>query len=594
MIPILYKATETNFNHNGLGKLNGLLKNTVVEGLNAEFELYLEYPVTGSKYNLIQENVLILAKPNRFEDPHLFRVYERKLSSNQKRLEIYARSNTFDLAQNYVINCVVDDLSPGDAMNLMKSQAVVPCNFVFASDIMTKSSTVWTRRSLLSCISGQEGSLIHYWGGEIKRGNNWLWLYKNRGTDRGVTIRHGRNLKGLTASYSINGLITSIIPYCVIGRDDEGEEQIIVGTLVDSPKVSLYPHKFIDMIEFPIEKYGTETIEVDENGYETTTLTMTVAELNAAAATWFEDNPDRDIPAVNVDVELEDLSQLTDYEQFANFEKLLLGDTVHVFSEQFNVSIKAKVIKLTYDGLTDKHIKVEIGRVKSSRFDDVRSSIIETAIEPLYNQLHAIGLAANGKSKIFRGVLTPTKGMTKNDIWYKPVGDGETELYRYNGIAWVLEKVSGGLLGGVIDAGSGDLDIINLNANNITAGSIDASRVKLSSGYDVEQAIDAIETTPGPPGEPGYLLFIESSEGYIFKNGQISTILTARVFQGGLEITDEINANRFKWTRRSNSPINDQIWNDHNAGGTKSIIITNEDVFQRATFKCDLYSENGG
>src|SRR5699024_3898501 len=61
----------------------------------------------------------------------------------------------------------------------------------------------------------------------------------------------------------------------------------------------------------------------------------------------------------------------------------------------------------------------------------------------------------------------PESGMSKNDLWYKPVGDGETELYRDDGTMWRLEKVSAGLVAGTLDAASRDLVNINVNINNI-------------------------------------------------------------------------------------------------------------------------------
>lgn len=104
----------------------------------------------------------------------------------------------------------------------------------------------------------------------------------------------------------------------------------------------------------------------------------------------------------------------------------------------------------------------------------------------------------------------------------------------------------------------------------------------------------ASDGSPGPPGEAAYSVIIESSNGYIFRNGQISTILSARIFRGDLEITNDINVVQFKWTRISDDPTGDQIWNDRYVGGTRTIILTDEDVFQRATFKCEIHSVNGG
>lgn len=146
-----------------------------------------------------------------------------------------------------------------------------------------------------------------------------------------------------------------------------------------------------------------------------------------------------------------------------------LGETVAIVRPDINLRYKTRIFHKIINYLDDKRVEAEFGDVlvKSSyqRYKDLTDNIKQegTRLEGVIQD------SANGKNKIFRGVSEPTKGMTVNDLWYKPVGEGETELYRWNGEAWEIEKVSAGLLGGTIDAENGDLDVINLNANNISA-----------------------------------------------------------------------------------------------------------------------------
>jgi hypothetical protein len=85
-----------------------------------------------------------------------------------------------------------------------------------------------------------------------------------------------------------------------------------------------------------------------------------------------------------------------------------------------------------------------------------------------------------------------------------------------------------------------------------------------------------------------YKAEIISSNGNVFKNGAVSTTLECRVYHGSSDVTSTINASRFKWTRVSNDPDSDAIWNAQNAGGVKSITLTTDDVYQRATFNCEI------
>ena len=84
-----------------------------------------------------------------------------------------------------------------------------------------------------------------------------------------------------------------------------------------------------------------------------------------------------------------------------------------------------------------------------------------------------------------------------------------------------------------------------------------------------------------------------SSNGEIFKNGQITTKLTAKLFQNAAEIDEAGTAYVYKWYRRDKDGNQDA-----NFGGTgiafktgKSIDVTNAMVTQRATFVVEIESK---
>jgi phage minor structural protein len=85
-----------------------------------------------------------------------------------------------------------------------------------------------------------------------------------------------------------------------------------------------------------------------------------------------------------------------------------------------------------------------------------------------------------------------------------------------------------------------------------------------------------------------YKVEIFSTNGSVFKNGQINTVLQARVYQGTEDVTDQIDASRFIWTRISSDPAGDTAWNNAHSTGTKSITVTSADVNARATFNCAI------
>lgn len=109
---------------------------------------------------------------------------------------------------------------------------------------------------------------------------------------------------------------------------------------------------------------------------------------------------------------------------------------------------------------------------------------------------------------------------------------------------------------------------------------------------DAQAELDSISQQLG--AYLGYSLVIESSLGTAFRVGEGRvTILTARVFRNGDEITDDVPASWFRWRRRSMIeqpfPNDDATWNrQFQGGGYKTLSITVDAVFGRATFFCDL------
>lgn len=77
---------------------------------------------------------------------------------------------------------------------------------------------------------------------------------------------------------------------------------------------------------------------------------------------------------------------------------------------------------------------------------------------------------------------------------------------------------------------------------------------------------------------------IDSSAGVIFKNKNISTILTATVYKGGEDITSEVT--KFKWTKKNSDGTIDTSWSRYTTSNT--ITINTDDVMSKAIFGCEV------
>lgn len=92
-----------------------------------------------------------------------------------------------------------------------------------------------------------------------------------------------------------------------------------------------------------------------------------------------------------------------------------------------------------------------------------------------------------------------------------------------------------------------------------------------------------------------FIMTIESTNGTVFRPGQNSTtLLKARLFKNGAEVTDETPASWFRWRRVSGipqeAPNDDATWNNLYLAGYKQISLNVDDVYARASFFCDILS----
>lgn len=99
---------------------------------------------------------------------------------------------------------------------------------------------------------------------------------------------------------------------------------------------------------------------------------------------------------------------------------------------------------------------------------------------------------------------------------------------------------------------------------------------------------DMITITKVRNGDAAYIVTVDSSNGNQFLNGEMVTILTATVFKGSNDITDSLPYNAFNWTRLSDNPEGDRVWNEMHTAVGNQITVTSSDVYRRAVFGCEV------
>lgn len=85
-----------------------------------------------------------------------------------------------------------------------------------------------------------------------------------------------------------------------------------------------------------------------------------------------------------------------------------------------------------------------------------------------------------------------------------------------------------------------------------------------------------------------YKIEFHSTKGFTFRNGDIDTDITARVWRGQKEITDTVPKAGFIWKKFDKDGVLDTAWTNSHVGVGNKIHVTNLEVYQRAIFTCDI------
>ena len=252
MRPILYEQDETLFRTNGIGVLHDAEECKVTEVRNGKFELEMVYPLQGEWMTEILQNRYILARPNDYDKPHAFRIYDTAVDLEANHVTVKAVSITDDLAGNLVKPFSASfSITPNGAWSIVTAAVVDPIRYRFWSDISAAYDFGNPdATNILSLINGEDNSMVKTYGGEVKRENDTIYLFRRRGRDHVTTIRPRKNLKNIKITTNMNGKFTRILPFAKYTPEGENQqEQTIYGDIITSDHYDDYYVKRIVPID---------------------------------------------------------------------------------------------------------------------------------------------------------------------------------------------------------------------------------------------------------------------------------------------------------------------------------------------------------
>lgn len=339
----LFDTTDNLFQSNG-DKIIIPTRAIVHKEDNGSYYLDLETDLSYNEW-LTPNKILVANTP---QGEQAFRI--RNVDKTRKKITIKANHIFYD-SQNYVIkDSYVVEKNCNQALDHLNDATDTISPFTMTSNINTINSYRCVRKSLYEAIQ----VVLERWGGHLVRDNFDIKVMNSIGADNGVTIRYGKNLKNIQATYNWDAVVTKLMP---VGAD---------GLLL--PEEYLYSTNTYDIPYTKVVSFDQSNIEKDDyeddNAYEQALIT----DLRSKGNEYLASNS---VPMVN-------------YTLDANLEKVSdVGDTIEVIDERLGINLITHLISFDYNCILEKYTQVQFGN-----FTPVLSGLMETIAASTTEQIN--------------------------------------------------------------------------------------------------------------------------------------------------------------------------------------------------------------
>ncbi len=388
----------------------------VSQSINGDWSLSFQYPLSGSiGADLLALDMLILA------DDQLYRVEDKERGSGRdsERCTIRAVHLMYDLRNRAIENIETAELTPGGVNQEIALEQVLNGSAFSAGTVDTDIVLDYLdilQKDVMWAIKEQ---ILPQWGGELLPDNWTINIRKQMGADRGVHLRHGKNIKGVRYAESLDGVVTRLH---ILGYQNANIESINDGKdYIDSANIGLWSTPREDYVTFPDDDLPEDLLS------KGTAYLATV-----------------DTPRIKLSVDLAQVRTSEQYKYYKDLERVELGDTVTVYHSRLGINITARVQSREFDPVTGENYRVELGndnrnlyssiaslqqaaditRMIADRNGHVRGERLRGVIDLLTSRLFASGSYVNAVVNDETGILFENTNIESVDYGAMFIGPG--------------------------------------------------------------------------------------------------------------------------------------------------------------------------
>lgn len=324
---------------------------------------YLKY--ARSDEEIIQQGQVVGQRVIEYmqSQDQLFRIYSVERDSKAQVVKAKAMHVFYDQRAN-IVNAVYDPENVPLSTALQEVYAKLMCDSGFqlhiAAGLDTKITGSYGYKNPVECMLDPEEGMLPQANALLVRDNYDMYILPETTRDSGVTIRRGKNLRGVTVTDDASDIVTRIIP---CGKNKDGEDLFLDGTgYVDSPHINEHPFPYVQKIDYDCKTASSKKEADGETSFASDAETR--AQLRKLAEEDFSKNG-VDLPSYGMKVDFLLLQNTAEYANYASLQAVYLHDTVTVIDSVIGVKAKVRVNAYSWNCLTLQYDSVNLGDVSS-------------------------------------------------------------------------------------------------------------------------------------------------------------------------------------------------------------------------------------
>ncbi|MGI3099154.1 phage tail spike protein [Companilactobacillus alimentarius] len=555
MTPILYKADETEFTNNGLGKITGIIQRSAIvqNTLNGAYTFDFELAKNSRFYNVVKEEMIVKVKPDSVRDYDLFMITDIDKDSTSGYVKVSC-SHISVILNNYMAQnqIPIDGFNAQYILNQIKSATNTPSQFSLTTDIdeqFTGTNVIFeSNTNVNEMVIGSTNSIAKVTGTYVLKDKFNMNLTKANDF-KTIVLRKGKNISNISVKRSLNGLVTAIIPYY---KPKEGEnKEPIYGSKIKSPLYSKYQHEYLKAVDFSSAVEGGKDFSTEANNY-------------------FNDNPGIDKPAYDVEINTFEYRSLRK-------QKFELADFAKIYDPDFDINVQLRIYEMQFDPINESATVIKAGTQATSVFhnldkkiDNVSGDVSDVKDDVNETNKNVDDLKASDKDKqqlmdelkknvndTRDNMLGYINGSGRDVIRFLPNRENPTDIVASEtggnyGMRWNSKGIYYDGKGTVAIDNRGNVYADNFVGQNITGVHIrggEISGVTISGDTDISMGTGSHRTSITDYGISTNNMTVHQIDGiramniesgYIMINGaKLTGDSSGRLYMGGLRILNE-------------------------------------------------------